>query len=76
MKKKNPTFLPVTEKVNPTQRKSLGLGAWQGPRVRHPDEALPNRIDRLSGLYTPQDTTPIRPGASDHLEIKTKGVRC
>ncbi len=74
MSNKNPRILPANDKVNPTQRKSLGLGNY-APRVREPNEALPITF-RVSKLTHIPSMTPARAGATDFLNIKRTGVFC
>lgn len=73
---KNPRMLPASDKVNPTQRKSLGLGQYRR-RTRHPNEALPItfRESKLPGMKFPT-MTPARTGANDFLNVKRTGVFC
>ncbi len=71
--KKNPSMLPASDKVNDTQRKSLGLGIFV-PRQRDPNEALPRTIF-TSRITTMPMMTPARPGAQDFLAIQSRGYR-
>lgn len=46
------------------------------PRVRDPNEALPNQVNKMAGEYKPPNMEPSRSGASQHLTIKSKGHPC
>ena len=51
--KKNPTFLVSQDKVNETQRKSLGFGEYK-KRDRLPAEALPRTMSfKTGGVFDP-----------------------
>lgn len=70
----NPKYLPSSEKLNPTQRKSIGAGAYT-PRERQESEALPISFVE-SQLTSIPKMEPSRKGASDHLKIKRIGFFC
>ena len=37
----------------------------------------PNKTDRVyTGVYVPKELTPVRAGADDHKQYKSKGFRC
>lgn len=72
--KKHPARLPAQDKVNETQRKSLGLGQYVA-RVRDPNEALPITF-RSSRLNSIPRMDPVRPGATDFLQVRRVGVSC
>ena len=59
--------------LSATQRKSIGAGVYTGPRVRGEHEALPPQVDKLAGKYAPP-VWGVRPGADDHLSVKSVGV--
>ena len=78
--KKNPTFLKPQEGLTDTQRKVLNLPRV-APRKRLPGEALPIQFCNASasGTYrTGQGETvaPLRPGATNALNIKSRGFSC
>jgi hypothetical protein len=75
--KKNPSTLVSQEKLNPTQRKSIGAGVYEGPRVRDPDEALPItfRVSKLKTAVIPVMTAP-RASSMAFMAIKSRGVHC
>lgn len=74
-KPKNPRILPVQDKPNDTQRKSLGLGAYSGPRERAVNEALPRTPVPGMGIKTLSNTdTYYRNAGNKH--IKSTGDRC
>lgn len=74
-KPKNPRTLPVQDIVNPTQRKSLGLGEYTGPRERAPNEALPRTPVPSIGIKTLENhDTYYRNAGNKH--IKSTGDRC
>lgn len=76
MSKKNPKFLVPMVGLSATQRKSIGAGKYE-PRQRHPDEALPNTISiKELPHYVPPKAHLVRPGADDHMNIKSRGVAC
>ena len=63
----------MNNKLNPTQRKGLGFDKpWQ-PRIKEANEALPNQINKMSGVYVPTQFN-IRSGGEDHLKYKSRGV--
>ena len=68
--KKNPTFLVATDRVNETQRKSLGLGHYV-PTPRHPMAAGP-RDYVANGPYVPEKGAYYRNDGNKH--IKTLGI--
>ena len=75
--KLSPKILPTSDKLNPTQRKSIGAGKYEGPRERHPNEALPRDFleSQLPSAVIPK-MEPVRPGANDFLKIRRVGVNC
>lgn len=68
--KKNPTFLIATDRVNETQRKSLGLGHYT-QTARNPMAAGP-RDYVAKGFYVPEKSTYYRNDGNKH--IKTIGI--
>lgn len=72
MIKTNIYFKP-SDVVGKHARRSLRSQNFE-PRERHPDEALPPQINKFAGKYEPSDMEPVRPGASDHLKIKSRGL--
>lgn len=42
-------------------------------RKRDPNEALPDRINRMKGFFKPPVWS-VRPGAADHLQVKSRGL--
>jgi hypothetical protein len=75
--KKNPSTLVSQEKINPTQRKSIGAGEWLGPRMREENEALPITFKESE---LPHMTIPVmvppRANSVAFLAIKSRGVQC
>lgn len=73
---KSPRFLPATDKVNKTQRKSLGLGEYQR-RERDENEALPITFkeSELPSMTVPV-MVPPRANSVAFLAIKSRGVQC
>lgn len=51
------------------QRKNIGVGKYV-PRERHPDEAMPQQIDKMAGTYTPP-AWQTRDRSMDHQSIKS-----
>lgn len=74
---KTPRFLPSTNTLTFTQRKSLGLQKVP-PRQRLPGEAQPriyvNASQRESYTGAELKEAPARAGAMDAYQIKTKGI--
>ena len=63
---------PAAE-LSPRQRRNFGGQAYTGPRVRHPDEALPWSINKMSGVYVvPADNH--RNDGNKH--IPSRGTQC
>ena len=55
------------------KKRQLG-GEYTGPRVREPNEALPNRIPVMSKKYpryVPTEIVVVRPGADEHLKYRS-----
>ena len=50
--KTNIVLLAKGDKLNATQRKSIGAGVYV-PRVRDENEALPPQIDKMAGEFVP-----------------------
>jgi hypothetical protein len=73
-KAKSPTILPVSDKLNQTQRKSIGAGTYKGPRQRLENEALPMTFNTRGQRWSYESMNPVRPGANDHLRIKSVGI--
>lgn len=73
-KKKNPSFLNSSEKVNETQRKSLGLGKYT-KRAPKDGEAGPITHTTSKIISIPK-MEPTRPGADDHMRIGRRGYFC
>lgn len=49
-------------------------GEYTGPRVREPNEALPNRIPVMSKKYpryVPKQIEVVRPGADEHKKYRS-----
>lgn len=45
------------------------------PRQRDPNEALPNTISiHALPVYVPPRNAAVRPGADDHLAVRSRGV--
>ncbi len=74
-KPKNPRILPVQDKPNDTQRKSLGLGVHSGPRERAPNEALPRTPVPSFGIKTLANTETYYRNDGNR-NIKSTGDRC
>jgi hypothetical protein len=72
--KKSPSTLVSSDKLNDTQRKSIGAGKYE-PRIREANEALPITF-RVSKLTSIPIMEPARPGANDFLRVKRLGVNC
>lgn len=72
--KKNPSFLASSDKVNATQRKSLGLGKY-AKRTKGPNEAGPITYTSSKLTVIPKMEA-TRPGADDHLRIGRRGYFC
>lgn len=75
---KKPARLIPRAGLTQTQRKSLGLLGGFVPRERKENEAGP-RTDswKTAGKLTGADLamTPVRPGAEDHKQYKSFGLR-
>jgi hypothetical protein len=74
-KSKNPKVLQPLVGLSATQRKSIGAGVYV-KRERHPDEALPLTFTTRGEKLDVPRMDPVRPGASDHKFIKSKGFSC
>lgn len=68
------TYKKPNDKLNDTQRKSIGAGKYE-PRTRDVNEALPITF-RVSKLTSISVMEPVRPGANDFLRVKRVGVSC
>jgi hypothetical protein len=68
-----PSRFGASTQLNPTQRRSLGLGGYAGARVREKNEALPPQINKMAGKYV-SPTWNMRSGATDHLKHKSVGM--
>jgi len=62
------------EKLTPMQKKSCGLTGYQGPRIREPNEATGQLINKMAGVYSQADRTFYRNDGHKHL--KSLGVLC
>lgn len=76
MATKSPTRLVPLAGLSDTQRKSLGLGGWKGPRVREENEVL-------SRMYPVKDKVQwrrVHDGTyyrnDGHKHIKSVGAPC
>ena len=68
---KHPSKLVAMVGPSDTQRKSLGLGGYTGPRQRHPDDALPRTFSASLGIKTLRnDETFYRNNGNKHIESK------
>ena len=65
------TLIPQVH-LTATQRNSLGLTGYTGPRERLPNEALPPQINKLAGKYIPDKNHYYRNDGLKH--IASKGV--
>lgn len=70
----NMTYKKPNDKLNDTQRKSIGAGKYE-PRARDVNEAMPItfRVSKLTSFPTMES---VRPGATDFLRVKRVGVSC
>jgi hypothetical protein len=64
--------LETSTEVSDRLRKRAALTGYV-KREREPGEAPGQLISKLSGTYVPEKTH-VRPGADDHLKIKSKGI--
>lgn len=65
--KKQSNVVPVYHK------KAMGIAPVFQPRIRNENEALPNQVNKMAGIYIPP-TYHIRSGGEDHLKYKSRGV--
>ena len=65
-------FIPMTTTISPRQRRNFGGDVYTGPRVRHPDEALPWSISKMAGVYVPEQAN----HRADNKHIKSFGTLC
>lgn len=75
-KKKHPAVLPAQDKINATQRKSIGAGEYTGQRPKEEGEALPRTYTTYGQKWTHHSMEPIRPGANDATLIASRGYKC
>lgn len=61
--------------IKPAQRDKSNFSR-KGPRVRAPNEALPNTQSFLDrGDYQPDPPKPVRAGADDHQRFRSRGFQ-
>lgn len=67
-------YKPPLSTLSQAQRRSLGIGAFTGPRQRAPGEALPNTLSyKERAVYVPPVNLNLRPGSDDHRRILSRG---
>ena len=67
-------FKPPLSTLSQSQRRTLGIGVFTGPRQREPGEALPNTLSyKDQPVYVPPRHFNPRPSGDDHLRIKSRG---
>lgn len=62
-----------SNKLTESQRRSMGFYKPWTARVRDENEALPNQINKMAGVYVPPGFN-IRLGGEDHLKYKSLKV--
>jgi len=65
------TLIPQVQ-LTATQRNSLGLSGYMGPRERLPNEALPPQVNKMEGHYEPDNRVYFRNDGLKH--IQSRGV--